>query len=138
MRNLKKLTTAVTASLIVTIAAIAPTAHAQSPDDLALMQTFLNIMTDYFEIIESTHEISSDAEKAAIMQMQKIQEVYEERGEKARSVDVLKQVLNESRNPAIRNAAYLMIGDTLKETGRADEAIEMLRQALDENIQAAN
>jgi len=115
----------------------APQTRAQSPDDLALMQTFLEIMTDYYEIIEATHDIASDSEKSAILQMSKIQEVYEERGEKARSTSVLKKVLADSNNQAIRNAAYMMLGDTLKETGRADEALELLRQGLDENIKAA-
>ena len=114
----------------------APVSRAQSQDDLQLMQTFLQIMTDYFAIIESTYDIAADPEKAAIMQMMKIQEVYEERGEKARSTDVLNGVLEDSRNPTIRNAAYMLLGDTLKETGRADEAIEMLRQGLAENIEA--
>jgi tetratricopeptide (TPR) repeat protein len=114
-----------------------PGAHAQKPEDLELMQTFLAIMTDYFEIIEATHDVSSDPEKAAIMQMQKIQEVYEQRGEKARSVDVLKKVLEDSDNRAIRNAAYILLGDTLKETGHADEALQLLRQGLSENITAA-
>ena len=116
----------------------APAANAQTTDELQLMQTFLNIMTDYFEIIRSTHDIASDPEKAAIMQMQKIQEVYEERGEKARSVAVMQEVLDTSKNPTIRNAAYIMMGDTLKETGRADEALEYLRRGLEENISAAN
>ena len=115
----------------------APQARAQSQDDLALMQTFLAIMTDYFQIIESTHDIASDPEKAAILQMTKIQEVYEERGEKARSADVLKQVLADSNNQTIRNAAYMLLGDTLKETGRADEALQLLRKGLNENIKAA-
>ncbi len=114
----------------------APQARAQTQDDLVLMQTFLEIMTDYFQIIESTYDVSADPEKAAILQMMKIQEVYEERGEKARSVDVLKGVLDDSRNPTIRNAAYMLLGDTLKETGRADEALEYLRRGLDENIKA--
>jgi len=114
----------------------APVSRAQSQDDLQLMQTFLQIMTDYFAIIESTYDIAADPEKAAIMQMMKIQEVYEERGEKARSTDILKGVLEDSRSPTIRNAAYMLLGDTLKETGRADEAIEMLRQGLAENIEA--
>jgi len=71
------------------------------------------------------------------MQMQKIQEVYEQRGEKARSTEILKQVLEDSSSVTIRNAAYMMLGDTLKETGRADEAIQLLRQGLKENIEAA-
>jgi tetratricopeptide (TPR) repeat protein len=135
MRTFKKITISVTAVMLFIAA---PGAHAQEQKNLELMQTFLSIMTDYFEIIESTHEIASDPEKAAIMQMQKIQEVYEQRGEKARSTDVLKQVLEDSDNTAIRNAAYMLLGDTLKDSGRADEAIELLRQGLNENIAAVN
>ena len=117
--------------------ALAPTANAQSADDLRTMQTFLDIMDSYFGIIESTYEISSDVEKSAIFQLQKIQEVYEERGEKARSIDVFRDVLNKTDNPTIRNAVYMLISDTLKETGRTDEAIQILQQGLSENIAAA-
>jgi tetratricopeptide (TPR) repeat protein len=134
MSTFRKMTISMTA---VVLLAAAPGAYAQEQEDLQLMQTFLAIMTDYFEIIESTHDVSSNPEKAAIMQMQKIQEVYEQRGEKAQSVEVLKQVLKDSNNPTIRNAAYMLLGDTLKDTGRADEALQMLRQGLNENIKAA-
>ena len=134
MRTFRNITISITAAMLLVAA---PGAHAQDQKNLELMQTFLSIMTDYFELIESTHDIASDPEKAAIMQMQKIQEVYEQRGEKARSTDVLKQVLQDSDNTTIRNAAYMLLGDTLKETGRADEAIELLRQGLNENIAAA-
>ncbi|MDA0707347.1 MAG: hypothetical protein O2805_12235 [Proteobacteria bacterium] len=134
MRTFRKIAISVTA---VALVAIAPGAKAQETEDLELMQTFLAIMTDYFEIIDSTHGVASNPEKAAIMQMQKIQEVYEQRGEKAHSTEVLKQVLEDSHNPTIRNAAYMMLGDTLKDTGRADEALQLLHQGLAENITAA-
>lgn len=134
MCTFRKIIISITAAMLMVAA---PAANAQDLDDLELMQTFLSIMTDYFEIIESTYDISSNPEKAAIMQMQKIQEVYEQRGEKARSTDVLKQVLEDSDNTTIRNAAYMLLGDTLKDTGRADEAIQLLRQGLTENIEAA-
>jgi tetratricopeptide (TPR) repeat protein len=134
MHSLKLATLGVVGALLL---AIAPGAHAQSKDDLALMQQFLAIMTDYFEIIESSHDIASDPEKAAIMQMQKIQEVYEQRGEKVRSVDVLQKVLEDSSNGTIRNAAYMLLGDTLKDAGRTDEALALLRRGLQENIKAA-
>ena len=118
--------------------AAAPGTRAQSAEDMQLMRAFLDIMTDYLTIIESTHGIASDSEKAAIMQMQKIQEIYEERGEKARSAEVLKRVLEDSNNQTIRNAAYMLLGDTLKETGRADEALQYLQRGLAENIGAAD
>ncbi len=119
------------------VLAFSPAANAQSADDLRTMQTFLDIMDSYFGIIESTYEISSDVEKSAIFQLQKIQEVYEERGEKARSIDIFREVLQQTDNPTIRNAVYMLISDTLKETGRTDEAIKILRQGLSENIAAA-
>jgi len=134
MRTFRTLTISITAAMLLVAA---PGVQAQSQDDLKLMQTFLSIMNDYFDIIESTYDISSNPEKSAIMQMQKIQEVYEERGEKARSAEVLRQVLKDSNNTTIRNAAYMLLGDTLKETGRADEALELLRRGLNENIEAA-
>jgi len=117
--------------------AFAPPANAQSADDLRTMQTFLDIMDSYFGIIESSYAISSDAEKSAIFQLQKIQEVYEDRGEKARSIDVFQDVLKRTKNPTIRNAIYMLMSDTLKETGRTDEAIRLLQQGLNENIAAA-
>ena len=135
MRTVKTVFVSITATLLL---AVAPVSYAQSQDDLALMQTFLNIMTDYLNIIESTHAIVSDSERAAIMQMQKIQEAYEERGEKARVAEVLRDVLKDSRSTAIRNAAYVKLGDILKESGRTDEAIALLREGLSENINASN
>ena len=135
MRTSRHLVAGLLATLLL---AVAPAAHAQSQDDLELMQTFLSIMGDYMEIIEATHDISSDSEKAAILQMQKIKEIYEERGEKARAADALREVLDSSRSQTIRNAAYILLGDTLKETGRSDEALALLRQGLDENIAATN
>ncbi|MEM8814628.1 MAG: hypothetical protein AAFX56_09245 [Pseudomonadota bacterium] len=130
--------TAVFSLAVIAGLAFAPSSKAQSVDDIALMQSFLELMSEYYTIIESTHDISADPEKAAIMQMQKIQEVYEERGDKAQSVDILKKVLEDSSNQAIRNAAYLMLGDTLKDSGRASEALEYLQRGLAENIKAAD
>ncbi len=135
MRTFKTITITVTAAVLLFGGTAA---RAQSQSDLEMMQTFLAIMTDYFQIIEATYDVASNPEKAAIMQMSKIQDVYEQRGEKARSADVLREVLKDSNNPTIRNAAYMMLGDTLKESGRSDEALELLRQGLDENIRAAD
>jgi len=125
------------ATAAATLLALSAPVQAQNPEDLKTMQAFLGIMESYFGIIESTHDVNSNVEKAAIMQMQKIQEVYEQRGEKARAAEIFREVLKESRNPTIRNAAYMLLGDTLKETGQADEAIKLLRQGLAENIKAA-
>ncbi len=137
MQTARRTRRALAGLLAAGLLAAAPAAQAQSTDELATIQTFLGIMTDYMAIIEATHDISSEPEKAAILQMQKMKEVYEERGEKARVVEELRRVLENSSNQAIRNAAYVLMSDTLKETGRSAEAIELLRRGLAENLKAA-
>ncbi len=121
-----------------TLLVFASSAQAQSKSDIEMMNGFLTLISNYLAIIEETHAVSDNPEMAAILQMQKIQEVYEERGEKAKSIDILKSVLNETDNPAIRNGAYFLLGDTLKETGRHEEAIQLLQQGLAENIKRAD
>ncbi len=137
MQTARRTRRALAGVLAAGLLAAAPVVQAQSTDELATIQTFLGIMTDYMAIIEATHEISSEPEKAAILQMQKMKEVFEERGEKARVVEELRRVLENSSNQAIRNAAYVLMSDTLKETGRSAEAIELLRRGLAENLKAA-
>jgi hypothetical protein len=137
MQTARRTRRALAGLLAAGLLAAAPAAQAQSTDELTTIQTFLGIMTDYMAIIEATHDISSEPEKAAILQMQKMKEVYEERGEKARVVEELRRVLENSSNQAIRNAAYVLMSDTLKETGRSAEAIELLRRGLAENLKAA-
>ncbi|MGI9287066.1 MAG: hypothetical protein ACR2P1_16905 [Pseudomonadales bacterium] len=134
MLTLRNGIAAIAASLLLIFAL---QSQAQSPEQLKTMQTFLSIMDSYYQIIELTHAVASDNEKAAIVQMQKIQEVYEELGKKAQAADILRGVLKDSRNPTIRNAAYMLLADNLKDTGRADEALKLLQQGLAENIAAA-
>ena len=113
-------------------------AQADESQELAVMANFIDVMNGYLEIIEQTHDLASEPDKAAILQMQKLKELYEERGEKARVVDVLRQVLEESNHPAVRNAATQLLSDTLKEIGRSDQAAEILLQGIRENVAAAN
>ena len=123
--------------ILVALLLAAPSAHAEPPPNLATMQYFLDIMHGYYGIIESNYLVNSNPEMAAILQMQKIQEVYESRGEKAKAVDVLRRVLDETENQTIRNAAVLLMSDNLKDTGRTAEALDLLQKGLSENLRAA-
>ena len=112
----------------------APGVMADKHEELQQVEAFLGIMTQYFTVIDSVYEVSRDAEKSSIHQMHKMQEIFEDRGDKAKMVEVLRKILEQTSNPTIRNAAYMMLGDALKETGQADAAIESLRAALAENL----
>jgi len=123
---------------VVSILFAAPvSATAQDFEQIEKMGVFLDLMQDFFGIIDSMHAVSADPEKAAIFQLHKIEEIYKERGERAKAVQVFEQVLEETTNPTIRNAAHFMLGDALKETGRKDEAVKVLERALKENLRHA-
>ena len=122
------------ASLACLMLAVAPTtAHAQA-EELGMMQRFVDLMQGYFNIIEMTHSVADEPEKSAILHMQKIKEIMEERGQAARAADVFHEVLKTSENPTIRSAASVLLAETLKETGRSDEATQVLLQGLKESV----
>ena len=108
--------------------------HEEEHEELEHIEAFLEVMSHYFGLIDAVHEVSSDVEKSAIHQMHKLQEIYEDRGEEAKIVGVLRGVLEKSENPTIRNAAYMMLADALKDTGQADAALEALKAGLEENL----
>ncbi|MCZ6656601.1 MAG: hypothetical protein O7C67_04845 [Gammaproteobacteria bacterium] len=108
--------------------------YADQMDDLAKMQEFMKVMHGYYGIIHDVHGVASNPEKAAIMQLQKIEEIYKKRGDRAEAIAVLSDVVNTTKNATVRNAAAMMLADALNETGRASEAVEVLRAALDSNL----
>ncbi len=101
---------------------------------LAQMQQFLSLMEGYYGIVEDVHRIASDPDMSAILQLQKIEEIYKERGDRADAIKVLRDVIEQTDSPVVKNAASMMLAESLKETGRASEAVKVLRAALDANM----
>ncbi len=108
--------------------------YAQEADELERMQQFIGLMQGYFDVIHATHAVAADPEKSAILQLQKIQDIYKDRGDRAEAISVLRRVTETTSNPTIRNAAAMMLADALNETGRASQAVEVLQDALDKNL----
>ena len=129
---------AATVALVIAVPSPGADARAAEPRrdaaQVAEMRNMLNLMQQFFGIIESVHGIASDPKKAAILQMFEIEEIYKQRGERARAVDVFRTVLKETTDPTVRNATTMMLSDALKETGQADEAVAVLKDALMSNL----
>ena len=106
-------------------------------EEIRRIGSFLDLMNSFYELIDAVYEVSSEPERAAIIQLHKIQEAYEESGDKARVEPVFRRVLQETDNPTIRAATYLMLGDLLKETGRTSDAIEVLEEGISESLRNA-
>lgn len=109
-------------------------AYAAQADNLATMQQFLGVMEGYYRIIEAVYDVARDPDKSAILQLQKIEEIYKKRGDRAEAIAVLEDVLKRTKRPAVRNAAAVMLADALNETGRGTQAVNVLKQALEENL----
>ena len=101
------------------------------------IEDFLGVMQSFFGLVKTVHEISEDPEKSAVLQMFKIQELYEKKGNKAKAIPVFKGVIKDTKSVAIRNAAYWLIGETLKEAGEHDRAIDEFKDALRLNLEKA-
>ena len=116
------------------IGAMTPAYAADQYQEIAQMQQFLQLMEGYYGIIEVVHDVASDPEKSAILQLQKIEEIYKKRGDRAEAIAVLSNVVNTTKNATVRNAASMMLADALNETGRSTEAVEVLQAALESNL----
>ncbi len=123
---------------VLAVAALAAPGQAAAQDaEIRQMTAFVELMQGFFGIIDSMHAVSDDPEKSAIFHLHKLQEVYEEQGNKARVIPVMQDVLERSSSPTIRAATYLMLGDVLKEDGQRDRAAEILRRGLNEALDNA-
>ena len=116
----------------------APIASAQQPqvEQLEMMKQFIGVMQGYYALIEQVHDIASDPEKSAILELQKIEDIYKNRGDRAEAIVVLRDVVETSPSPAVRNAAAFMLAEALNETGRAGEAVKVLQDTLNKNLSA--
>jgi len=112
-------------------------AESNIPPEIEKMHAFLGLMQKFYGIVNSMDQVSADPTQAAIMQMFKIQEIYEQKGKKAEAAEIFRQVLKDSNNPTLRNAATFMLGDILKDSGQKDEAIAVLKKGLNENLKRA-
>ncbi len=122
------------AAMLLLCIATVPVVHANELEELARMERFMSIMGQYHQLIETTYGTASNPQKAAIMQLQKIQEIYQERGERSEGIKVLTEVVNNAKDGTVRNAASIMLADALKETGNSQRALEVLKKALQENL----
>ncbi len=113
------------------VAMDSPTLQANQIEQMGRM---VNLIQQFMGLIESTHAIAKDHEKAVILELHEIEEIYKKRGEPTQVIPVLEDVLQQTDNPTIRNVVYMKLTEAYKNSGRTDEAITVLRKALNENL----
>ena len=109
-----------------------PSALAAEPG-MEELSRFLDFVQRYYALLDSVHTVAESPQRTAIMHLQKMKEIHEDRGDVAAAADGLRKVLDSSDDATVRNAARMMLVDVLRETGRASEALRVIEEGLAEN-----
>ncbi len=107
---------------------------AKAEEDFAAITGIVNLMDSFLGLMNSFYDMSANNEKAVLLQMHAIEEIYKDQGRHKGAVAVYENVLQKSNNSTVRNIAYHRLADVLKETGDMDGAIEVLNNALEETL----
>ncbi len=106
----------------------------RAEEDFEAMTSMVNLMDSFFGLMNSVYDMNADNEKAALLQMHAIEEIYKNQGKPREVVSVYRDVLKKSKNSTVRNIAYYRMADVLKESGDLDGAIKVLNEALAETL----
>lgn len=127
--------------LILMLSVLSFQAHASAQEDKQIkhierVRTYIALIQDFMNVVDSVHTMTNNPEKAAIYQMHKIEEIYKKRGETDRAIELFKNILKQTKNQSIRNAVYMRLGDLYKDGNNA-KALELYETGLQENIKLA-
>ena len=107
---------------------------ASAKEDFNAMAEMVNLMDSFFGLMDSIYSMNADNEKAVLLQMHALEEIYKQQGKHKDAVSMYRRVLDTSDNPTVRNIANHRMADVLKEAGDLDAAIEVLNGALVETL----
>ena len=130
-RRGRRLTAALSIMLVLTVQPV----QAQDFDD---MIQFVDLMNEFFVLMDSMYAAASNPEHAALLQMNSLEDIYKESGNLREMLDVYREVIDKSANPTVRRLARMRLADALKESGQPGEAIKVLKEAIDESVQQSN
>ena len=120
--------------LVALLASFAATAQAdEHEEEFDEFGYFMEIMAQYYGLLDSVHEVAESPQRTAILHLQKLREIHEDRGDEAAAADALREVASSTSDQTVRNAARMMLIDVLRDTGRASEALRVIEEGLAEN-----
>ncbi len=107
-------------------------------EDVDQMIRFVDLMQNFFSLMDSMYDAASNPEHAALIQMHSLEDTYKQMGSLRDMVPIYREVVEQSTNPVVRRLARMRLADALKETGQQAEAIKVLREAISETVAQAN
>ncbi|MCI0507515.1 MAG: hypothetical protein L0Z73_15580 [Gammaproteobacteria bacterium] len=128
--------------LVLMFVAIAPSAiiaapleeEGESAESVDRMQLRLKMLDRYLQVVESVHSIADDPEKSVVLQLQQLEDMYRKQRNPQKIITMYQDVLKNTSNQTVRNAASIKLSHLLQRAGRESEAEELTRKSLDENL----
>ena len=114
--------------------AVGQPARASELEQIEMMSRFLEVMQGYYSLVNDLHEISSTPAGSMILQLQKLDEVCKDLGDRDRSIRAMREVFENTGDPVVRNAVAVLLADALKDTGRASQAAQVLETVLHDKM----
>ncbi len=94
----------------------------------------IEIINSYLNVVTTVHSVAADPERAAILQLQQLEEMNKRSPDKSVYVSLLNEVIAATRNAAVRNVAYMKLVDVYKNAGDYNAARSKVKEALFDNI----
>ncbi len=128
-KSMEKLVTAVIFTFLLGTSSVA-----RAQEDFEAMASMVNLMDGFLGLMDSVYDMNADNEKAILLQMHALEEIYKEQGKHDEAVRMYRRVLDNSKNATVRNMAYHRMADVLKEAGDMQTAVEVLNAAMAETL----
>ncbi|MEL6477500.1 MAG: hypothetical protein AAFR17_09240 [Pseudomonadota bacterium] len=120
------------ATLMATSSTFAMPAAAEDQDEEHAAH--LELFEGYLEISEKYLDLAKRKDAAVFFAIEGIAEIYENRGQAAEAIPILKAALEtHAEDQAIRNVIRFKLRDLYRETEQSDLALAELQSVIDEN-----
>jgi tetratricopeptide (TPR) repeat protein len=106
----------------------------ESAESVDRMQMRLKMLEHYLKVVESVHSIADDPEKSVVLQLQQLEDMYRKQRNPQKIISMYQDILKNTSNQTVRNAASIKLAHLLQRAGRDSEAEELTRKSLDENL----
>lgn len=111
-----------------------PVTTVNAQEDFEMMTEMVELMDGFMDLMDSVYKMNANSEKAVLLQMHALEEIYKQQGKPGDAIKMYRRVLDSSANPTVRNMAYQRMADVMKESGDLDAAVEVLNTAMTETL----
>ncbi|GEM_PF-1915987 len=133
--NRRKTALAILCTIII-IAMSSTSAFAESQsreeEEFGKTQSFMGLMDNYLSVAKRWVKMVSGRETTIYLAIERIAEIYEEKGEQVKAIPELRKILSKYEDsPTVKNVIRFKIAEIYTESGQAAKALEELNAIIE-------